>query len=124
MNKILAKCKKELAEIEKQIVKGREMEQSTKKLSNKAKLYRKAISNLERNDNTISSLKPRTYYSIKIAHSSSNPIHRAIMYTEYDIEYGVVIFNNSYEPMAEKYSIKDIYYFEIFRELEEMNYYF
>lgn len=119
-NSILAKYRKWLINAEKQIEKARELGHNTTKLKNRIRYYKKAIGNLERNNDVINKLQPRTYYSIKISHSSSNTIHSAIMYVEWDIESGVTIFNPTYDPMAETYAIEDIYYLEPLRELEEM----
>lgn len=118
---ILYKLRKELARTKKQIEAGKAIGHNVTKLKNRAKRYRRSIENLERNNEAIKRLKPRTYYTIKIAHSRENVTHTAIMYTGFDIEeYPVTIFNNGYEVPCQEYSIGSIYYFDIIRELEEM----
>lgn len=120
-NNILCKIRKELVRAEKQIEAGKALGHNVTKLKNRAKRYRKCIENLERNNEAIKSLKPRTYYTIKIAHCIENVTHTAIMYTGFNIEeYPVTIFNHSYEVPCQEYSIGSIYYFDVIRELEEM----
>lgn len=118
--KLLDKFKLDLARTESQREAGKKLGQNTTKLKNRSKYYRKVIQNLERNVEAINKLKTHTYYSIVIAHSGSNVRHTAIMYVRFDIR-DVIIFNPTYETMSEGYCIEDIHYFDILRELTEMN---
>lgn len=117
-NELLEKFRKELSRTEVQIEAGKKLNQNTNKLKDRGKYNRSIISNLERNLSAINRLKTRTYYSIEISNGKCCR-HKAIMYVGFNIS-EVVIFNATYEKMSEVHSIEEIYYFDVLRELDEM----